>query len=143
MHEKLAVSTSTTYITQCPILSTYFCMLFIMYLWQWIQLSLHIGKCQLWQLLKMQITVLQNVSKYANHSADGLIFTSGISVRGNRIGFVGPCFHVSVFLSVIISCQGNRIRSIGLCVSIHRQKDFGAKELYNASCGRCVNAQAF
>ena len=23
------------------------------------------------------------------------------------------------------------------------QKDFGAKELYNKGCGRCVNAQAF
>ncbi len=32
-----------------------------------------------------------------------------------------------------------------LCVTVDpsRQKDFGAKELYNTGCGKCVNAQPF
>ncbi len=52
MHEKFTVSMSTTCITQSKIFSTHFFMLFIVYLWKWIQLSPSIGKGQIWQFQK-------------------------------------------------------------------------------------------
>ena len=60
------------------------------------------------------------------------IFTSRTAVGGNRIGPV--CVRVYVCLQF-----GDLL---AVCVDPSCQKDFGAKELYNTSRGRCVNAQA-
>ena len=44
-------------------------------------------------------------------------------------------------MCVCVSLSVCLLRSV--CVNPSWQKDFGAKELYNTGCRRCVNAQAF